>query len=208
MAPSRLKRRTNPPGRRRLFPKRALRRTVMPNQPALYQRKLYKATLQSSATGTISGAYSFTLDDMTNYGELQALFDQYKITHVQVVFVPKYNMSNVTDKQLPILHVFRDYDDATAPSLTLNTFLENTKVKSRVLDKPVSISLSPASLTEVYRGPATTSYSPKWNQWIDMAHADVDHYGIKYLIEDNGFAASEDICDIYFTMTVSLRGWR
>jgi hypothetical protein len=178
-------------------------------RPHQWKLKQFNHTAQSLGTGVVVGAKAIQLDDLSNYLEYSALFDQYMITGVKIDFIPKHNVSEMgSTRAVPVLHFWRDHDDATAPSTTLNTALENQSVKTRMLNRPQSFFLKPSILVEAYRGVASTSYSPKWKQWIDMAHADVPHYGYKYFIEDAGFAAAEDICDVFLTLYFKTRGVR
>jgi hypothetical protein len=46
-------------------------------------------------------------------------------------------------------------------------------------DRVYTIPVRPALLQEVYRTAVTTSYVPKWGQFVDLGTADVPHYGLK-----------------------------
>lgn len=178
-----------------------------------FRRRTFKATIQATAALPTVGAYAFTLDDMTNYGEFQALFDQYMIESVEVTFMPRATVQSVAEEAVggvgvPRLHWVRDHDDANVPSTTLNTFLENARVKTELLDKPRKIRITPSTLVETYKGVASTSYSPAFRKWIDAADANVPHYGLKWYLETPGWATNQNVCDVYYDIEFACKGVR
>lgn len=130
---------------------------------------------------------TFSMDQLVNNSEFGNLFDNYKITHAQVKFYLEIDPSaqSAAAAYYPKLLYVIDHDDANAPA-SLNEMREHARCQVRVMtpQKPVVINIKPSALSEMYRSPITTSYVPKWHQWIDCAHLNVPHYGLKFAIDN------------------------
>lgn len=147
-------------------------------------------------------ASTATLGAMPNVSEFTTLFDRYKITHWQLRFYLKIDPSAqaAATASYPRMFWIKDYDDATPPA-SLNVLREHANCQTRVLTpyKPIVINVKPAVLAEVYRSAVATTYSPKWNQWIDMVHTDIHHFGLKF-----GF---DDLTNTNYKVTVEQKLW-
>lgn len=156
----------------------------------------FRRSFAQIAPGAFSGnaaynpylnVYSFNLAQLPGVTDFSNLFDRYMITHVQLRFYLKIDPSAQTaaTATYPKLYTVKEYDDSSTPT-TLDQLREHNKCQVRVLfpNRPVIVNIKPAVLSEVYRGVATTSYTPKWKQWIDMENRDVPHYGLKWGIDD------------------------
>lgn len=132
-------------------------------------------------------AWSYSLAQVRGIGDFTALFDQYKITHVQVRFFLRIDPGAQTaaTANVPRLYYFTDHDDDTAPS-SLDNFREHQRLKIVPLNlyKPVVVNFKPSILTQAFRTTTTVGYCPKWRQWLDMAQTDVPHYGLKWALDD------------------------
>lgn len=179
-----------------------------------YEFKFLHEEIIYSSGGVYTDAYEFTLSQIPNYTELSALYDQYKIMKIHVTFRPRYNVNSAsvaaTGIALPYLHWVVDHDDATTPSTTVNTFLENSRVKSVVLDRPRTVTLEPHILTEIYKTSVTTGYGnkPCRKQWIDMSDTSLQMFGLKFFIECPNMTLNDHICDVYYKYEVQCLGCR
>jgi len=130
---------------------------------------------------------TFSLDQLVNNSEFTALFDFYRITHVQVKFFFEHDpgAQSAAAAFWPKLYTVIDHDDSNAMT-TLNEAREHGRCQVRVLNpnRPTIINIKPSCLTEVYRSAITTSYIPKYRQWIDMAAPNVPHYGLKFMVDN------------------------
>lgn len=149
-----------------------------------------RKTALSSIVGNVaySPYQSFTgirLSYLTNASEFGALYDQYRINWVKVQFWLRIDPSAQTAAAAsqPKLYWFRDQDDQILASQSEMRERSNLKIAVLRTDRPVTIWIKPNVLSETFRGTATTSYSPKFGQWLDMTTNDVEHYGIKYNID-------------------------
>lgn len=131
-------------------------------------------------------ASSFPLAGVAQVASFQALFDQYKISHIQLRFMLRVDPSAQTaaTATYPRLYYARDYNDLNLPA-SLNELREYSKCKIVHLkpDRTTVVNLKPAVLQEMYKSAVTTGYSPKWKQWISMADTTVPHYGLKWGVD-------------------------
>lgn len=143
-----------------------------------------------------NGCGIFQLQDTQNYTELTALYDRYKITHVQarIQLVTNPNSQFWTNSQtlsqptnwFPKLWYCKDYDDSNTETIAALKQRAGTKMFVLKPDKMYKVNIKPAILGQTYRTATTTGYAPMWKQWIDVNNADVPHYGWKYAIDADG----------------------
>jgi len=170
--------------------------------------KLTDPAVTCSATllAYASGAVTFAIDAIPNVSEFGALFDQYKIEGINVVF--EYLTSSVgsTNAIMPgaagslqsqcTLVLYEDNDDVTAPTASntgwqgmyevgrqVRGFFPNPKNNSLsifVRPKPQVGELAYSDTT------ALTGRALGYDGWLDGATANpVLHYGLKYMIQAN-----------------------
>lgn len=142
--------------------------------------------IQSAGTTDYFSSLTFSLASIPNVGDFTSLFDQYKITKVELFWKLAVDPSAQTSSssQWPTLYYVNDHDDST-PFTSINQMRECNKMRFKVL-RPFRYAktiIKPAVLSEIYRSAVSTSYVPKWNQWVDMVHTDVPHYGVKYAFD-------------------------
>lgn len=173
-------------------------------------RRTPVASVQGNAvTGNPFSAW-YGLNGISNVigsAEFSALFDQYRIDYVSFKFYLRTSPDAQTAATAfnPRIAWYRDYDDSSAPS-NFGEMLERMDTKVAVLrtDRPVTIKFKPNSLNEVYRGVGVTSFTPVWDQWIDMAQNDVLHYGVKVAIDN--FTNTNYFVDIFTQVHFSCKG--
>ena len=135
----------------------------------------------NATASAVYKAYESKLDQLSNYTELTALFDNYRITAVKYEFV--WNMSSsagatTSNIYTPSLNYFFDYDDSTTP--TDDEFRER-KIRSIRLSpmrNHVVVDKRPSVATEIYTG-GLSAYSQKVSPKLDCAYPSVPHYGLK-----------------------------
>lgn len=168
------------------------RRVINPN----LKRDIYYFKRYISNPETITGnavhapylaGYSFNLGQLPNVGEFTALFDQYRITYIQVKFFLKIDPGAQTAATASYPRIFycRDYDDDVLPP-SLNVLREHNRTSVRVLhpNRAVTVGFKPAIADLIYSSPTSSAYSPQWKQWIDCNNSAVPHYGLKWAIDD------------------------
>lgn len=177
--------------RRKKFYRRSLQKRSYANLKRdvhYFKRSFLQTTILGNAAYTpyLAGV-NWTFNALPNYTEFANMFDRYKVTYVKLYFHLKIDPSAqaAASATFPKLYYVTDFDDSTNPT-SINQLREHSNLKIKVLNpnKPVVVRVKPAVLQEVYRGLASTTYSPKWNQWIDMANVDVPLYGLKIAIDN------------------------
>lgn len=129
----------------------------------------------------------FAFNNIPAYAEFAAMFDQYKITRVDVTFIYNKNSSeNASGVGLPFLHYAVDHDDGDCWTTTAQMFQYGT-YKCKTLNRPIHVRLFPKTTKMIYRSPASTAYSVDDKpEWIDMAYTDVPFYGFKWALDVSG----------------------
>lgn len=154
-------------------------------------------TPSSDDFGTVQlgGAFRFMLSSVLENTDFSNLFDRYKLTGVKLKILFQSNISGVSGvgarSLLPIMNYSFDGDDATAPP-GRNTIQVKTYCKEKILNgnRPFSIYIKPRISKLVYAGLTTSAYSSEKPVWLDMNNMDVEHYGLKFWI--NNWLADTD----------------
>lgn len=131
-----------------------------------------------------SVGYSFKLNDLPNYTEFTALFDQYKITGIKIRLIPEQNQQalGVGVFNIPPIYTVIDYDDDTAlTAITDAMQYQNCKIHTTISGSQIVRFFRPHIAVAAYSG-TFTSYMNKSMQWIDSASPDTRHYGFKIIV--------------------------
>lgn len=137
------------------------------------QEVLVMAFFTSSVTVPVFGAMSFNVNALDQIAHLVALWDQYRITLVELWLVPNNNTSIVGGNIATVI----DYDDAN----NLTTYaqaLDYVNVVSANGDLAHYRCFKPHCAVAAYSG-AFTSFMNVESPWIDAASPSVQHYGFK-----------------------------
>lgn len=209
---SRYKRRSYRPKRRyytgkKYFNKRKYSKTNTPKRLSDKSMYAFKRTYQypNPITGPIagsftSGSFQHALSDVPNYTEFTTLYDNFKITGIQLKFYPR-----LTDQTSPGTSYGQfiwctDYDDATAPT-GVNELLQrqSTKVYIPVGNRPLKFFYRPRAASAVYNGTGFTAYAQtSQNTWVDCNNAGVPFYGSKWVWTGTSAAYQMDVYATYY----------
>lgn len=194
------------PLRRRLLARKPLRRRLNRLAPRsriaqpvqFFKRTTYtNAFLTTSTTAPSFKDLEFKLSDVPNFTEFTALYDQYCIKGVKVVFMPRFNvaLSNSIDplnypvsSQIPQVWSILDYDGANPT--TQNAMLQYQNLKITKGTSYHNRYVIPAVVNEVYNSPTTTAYAPKKKVWLDSANTSVPHYGMTVMVPEANTSSS------------------
>lgn len=140
-----------------------------------------------------SVAQAFALKDDPNRAELTAICEKYKLTGVKVRLIPAWNSvnaENISNKQnsdmTGWIHSVIDYDDyvaATATDTGINALRQYANYKMTSATKGLSRFIRPKMAQPVYRDGVSSAYMPTTAKYIDEIYDDVEHYGLKFVIE-------------------------
>jgi len=137
-------------------------------------------TISVSSTAPSGGAFATALANVTGYGDLAAVFDQYRI--MQLVFTFEVVGSPAAVQAAGAnFYTALDYDDQTAPTsqAVLQQYDTCMNVPVGTYFKRV---FNPRIAYAAYGSGAFTSYANQKAGWIDVASPGVAHYGVKYWI--------------------------
>lgn len=208
--------------RRKLMPKR-VPRAIAPAQTGImrFKRKFYLSNFQPStvAVGNFWVKLSYTLAQIQGFGDITALFDQYKINAFKLQLIPRFDSfsgENTTDTTLPgitnqsgtYVHVAYDPYSTTAPSgtytsATLNTFMEQGRIKTYAGNRPINIYWKPTILGQ-YGNSYSDMYVP--SRWLPTTQTGIAHWGPQIFYADNALNGTfGNSFDLYLTVYATVR---
>jgi len=145
--------------------------------------------ISGAAAGTeASFAMYFTLNDLPQVTQYQAIYDQYRIDRITVmltyqgetgdgVYSTTVQANQQSDK---VLWYLVDLDDAAPISRANIQSFENAVMHMIpwAPTRPVTVSFKPHVAVAAYQG-TFAGYANQENQWLDTANANIQHYGFK-----------------------------
>lgn len=160
----------------------------------------------TAAGGLIAGIYDvpFTafvqLNQVINYGDFTALFDQYQIKSVTYYITLSQaavsTLGTAQDTMLtqPSIMYFPDYDDGNLPSIDVVRERMGVRQKNLIPGKTAKITVKgpkPDSLVWSGGGVAVSAV-PKGSTWLDTANQQVPHFGLKGILKGLDLRARTD----------------
>lgn len=129
---------------------------------------------------------------LPNIAEYAALFDQYKINALKYTFIPRYDTTTQGQVQATMHYVVDPASTVIPQGLygvsTLNTLMENSGVKTRLLSQPVTIYYKPKVLTsDLGGGTGARIVKPGWYRTTDLS---VDHRGFHSYVHLNDMTST------------------
>lgn len=157
---------------------------------------------------------TYTMFNFNNFSEFSNVFDEYKLNAIKVTYRPRYDniAVSLTGSVQPqaVAHVVVDPASTTLPggvynSGSLNTFMENSGVRTRLLNKAVSVYFRPKVADQV-NGSGSIARMVKPG-WIKTTEPNVDFRGFHMYLQQNNFSAANTniVLDTYVTFYVQFR---
>jgi len=144
----------------------------------LVQSLVTRNWLQSSATVLGTSAVSFNATTLINSSHLLAIFDQWRITQIEVWLKP--SPTNQVGTVAQTVYTVIDYDDST--NLASEAAAQGyTNVTMTAVNEGVYRRFKPHTATAAYQG-AFTGFTNTTDQWIDSGSPNVQHFGFKALV--------------------------
>jgi len=157
-----------------------------------YQSYAVANVLTTSVINPLFGAQYFTVNSINQIGQLQQIFDQYRIEQVECWLIPKGTTDNKQSTQEGALfYSVIDYDDA-APVTNIGLLQDFANVITSNLGMGHYRCFVPCAATAMYAG-AFTGFGNLEAPWIDMNSPAVQHYGIKFGTETTANAIVIDM---------------
>lgn len=158
-------------------------------------------TTLSTNLSSVGAVLLSRLNDVNNFAEYQALFEQYRIIGVQYTFrlMDNPDSTNYVNSTVftqgsnfyPKLWWIIDRDDSAVPSLT--SIRERGEAKCKVLkpDRFIKVFVKyPKPLAEIVDGVGTAVAEQKNPVWINSGLPNVPHYGLKVVMDKMGYAGT------------------
>jgi hypothetical protein len=149
------------------------------NAPYAIMQMVNFGTLSSSTGGIAAFAANFILSDVDQYTSLTAVFDQYRITEVEVWLIPRLAVTTSSSQNPGQIASVVDYDDDTTLS-SLNQALDYQNCMIDTGTVGHYRRFKPHAAVAAFSG-SFTSYVNVVSPWIDAASPSVRHYGVKYV---------------------------
>lgn len=131
------------------------------------------------------GSHYFSLSNVTASSDFTNLFEKYRITGVKYNIRFQSNMANVASNAvMPIIHWCFDDNDATVPSSLLDIQQKGGCRMTEATTKGVTIMLRPKVSGMVYNNGISTGYSVVPKSWINTTYPNVQHFGIKFWVNN------------------------
>jgi len=167
----------------------------------------YTATATSVTDTPVAKAFSFQLTDLPNVTEYSSLFDQYKISGVQLRIVPKVAMTTQGSSTGTIQTVGYgqvvtaiDFDDAANPTAK-DELLQYQNAKVTQASRLHTRFIKPRILDTVWVNSISSGYQSVRPGWVDLANTNMPHYGIKLWVDapanSGGTTSSSVAYDVY-----------
>lgn len=150
----------------------------------------------SNAVSSFNCAVCFAINDIPNWSEFNALFDQFRLNAVmfQIKMVsnpdsaitPGVNTTNYGNFY-PTIWYCPDHDDNAI--LTVAQLKEFERVRHKVLrpNQELNIMLRPTTLSQVYNTTTAAGYACNFRRsWLDVATPSIPHFGLKFAIDFEG----------------------
>lgn len=162
------------------------------------------ATTDQFVPGTtqVAGAFRFALAQASNVTEITNLFDNYRIVRVKLMLSLSANNGDLVGAAstlpIPMIHYTYDPDDGTVPASRTGV-LENGYCRSRRLDKPFSITVTPRAQQSVVGGVGSAGGLLPTSTWLDCASPAIYHYGVKFWMDQFPYTST----DKQFALTIT-----
>lgn len=148
---------------------------------------------------------TFRLDELENYTELTALFDQFKIVSAKIKVQSTFFASTQTSTPVPFIDYIQDYDDNTMPSISLMRQKMGVKTKYFGSKSNVTMGVRPKPAQMLYNGALATGYAvPGRSVWINTSNSDVPHYSIKGVIRNLYLPASANVSPLTWDVSIGV----
>lgn len=172
--------------------------------------------LQMSTAGISTGfantfdlpfAMKFSLSQILNSSDLTNICDKYKIkkTVIRVYFNSNTN-SVQSASSLPQITYMTDQDDASIPTPSAVREKMGSKIKYFNNRNFATIVCYPRPVSEVFNTGVTSAYSPGCQMWIDCTNNNVEHYGLKGVLQNVNLTSTPFQVGFKFDVTHTIYG--
>lgn len=149
----------------------------------------------AGAYGYLGGSGTAAFSGVTEWLELQQLFDQYRIDGVAIRIMSRLDpaLQTTSTAYLPLIYITKDSDDSNyfATKAACLQCASTKCFQPGTLNQQYRTVVRPRAQVQLYRSLLSTGYAPAQGAvWIDTAQQDVLHYGLKLWTDGSGGNAS------------------
>jgi hypothetical protein len=155
-----------------------------------------------------------SLNDLAAASEFSAMYDSYRIEHLDYELVPLCDVQPNSDDtsaatsmvaKPEFLETVIDLDDSTAPT-THSEMLQYESFRYWRPSEKGRVSFSPRVAREVFDGVTASFEEPDGPVWIDCAQPTTPHYGFKAFVGTQGSSSNvQNIWRIWGKMRISFK---
>lgn len=207
--------------RRRVWRKPRIPRTIVPAKLQC-KRTFYNGAWQfgTAQTSDYWRYFSYTLGQLPTVTEFTSLFDEYKINAIKVTFRPSYDSVpsdapalNVNTGPQAYAHIFIDPAQTALPagvynSATLNSFLENDKIRTVTANRPFSVYFRPM-IRDAVQGTGANAELRR-SKYIRSNETGAVYSGFNMFLQQNNFSTSNSriSLDMFVTYYMTFKNMR
>lgn len=205
---------------RRLRRRRVMRPRVRRN-PALHAPKKFVETLNLTDIQTLGGGVGsgynlkLSLSQLTNPGPLASVFEQYCITGIKYVYIPRYNVAYLdADEgvQMPQVMFCENKIDTTVPASEIGILQEdNVKIVSASKRWSLYVNKPKPWITQSSEGNVGTQVlaqsGARFISWLPMTESGqaIDHLALRLWVQGNNSASNFTVGTIYAKVYYALK---
>lgn len=186
----------------------------MYNPMPTFTETIVQSPVTYNATSPGNSSYLFTnsLAQIPQVAQYQALYNNYMIKKVQMIFVPAYNVADLnaptaaTPVAAPrIVWAIQDSSQQTVPSIESDV-LQMNGAKIRMFTRPVKVTWKPvAQLADAINLGGFVAVTRK-NQWITTTNPSINHAGLAVsFTNDVPIAGNPVLAQVYVKITFCLK---
>lgn len=203
-------------GRARKGPMAAARSRLRANPVPTFTETVRLTNLNTGTTGAgAAGLLAVSMNQIPQYTDYQALYNQYCIRSVQFIIMPEYDMYDSNNSPTGavaavtaprFVYAINDSAQQTAPTTEVDVLSDNG-AKIRMLDRPIKIRFRPVAQVRVTDSNSNLVYETKKNRWLGFQDASVAHSGVAWAITQTvpNSVLALPACNVYAKITFSLR---
>lgn len=150
-------------------------------------------------TYDIPFSMKFSLNQIINSTEITAIADKYKLVKTTIrIYFNSNQVSVASPTTLPQFSYNIDTDDAAIPTTASVREKMGTKIRYFNNKNFIQITMYPKPTSEVFGSGVFTAYSPGFKGWLDCNSPQVEHYGLKGVLQNVILPASSNATGFKF----------
>lgn len=177
------------PYRRRVYRPRMMSSTLR-NPTPTFTETFALTSLQCSTTGTTAGRLRVAMNQVPQFGDYQALYNQYRINSVTFILIPEFDMYDSNNSSVAtisavtaprLVYAIQDSAQSLIPA-TEQDVLQDNGCKIRSLSRPIRIRCRPVAEVSLTDSNTNPQYESKRRRFLSFNTPGTAHGGVSYAI--------------------------